>query len=196
MAYYITFEVMECSWDVLINQLHQAESLDEVIFAHEHFLDNLMRRVLLDERSTEILADLRAIYDRIIEFQTIQNNLYVAAVAEVEARRSVDQLIKQRERAGVYGLTEEEEAENEERETEFQEVTLPKLKNRLKICSQSYRDKVRTFLLQLACCQDTSLQCLSFRLDFNEHYKKEDLVISTKLTYKHRRVSNMGVMLE
>ena len=30
LAYYITFEVMECSWDILIKQLRQAESLDQV----------------------------------------------------------------------------------------------------------------------------------------------------------------------
>ncbi len=86
LAYYITFEVMECSWDVLIQRLRGAESLDGVIEAHEEFLKTLLSKSLLDERSRELLTQLRAIYDIIIEFQGIQNKLYISAVAEVEER--------------------------------------------------------------------------------------------------------------
>ncbi len=86
LAYYITFEVMECSWDVLIRQLRGAESLDGVIGAHEEFLKTLLSKSLLDERSRDLLTQLRAIYDRIIEFQGIQNKLYISAVAEMEER--------------------------------------------------------------------------------------------------------------
>ncbi len=86
LAYYITFEVMECSWDVLNKELKTAESLDEVIGAHEVFLKTLLSKSLLDERSRELLTQLRAIYDRIIEFQGIQSKLYVAAVTEAEER--------------------------------------------------------------------------------------------------------------
>ena len=95
LAYYITFEVMECSWDILIKQLRQAESLDQVGFndaiivrrsltfylksnskvieAHEEFLQTLLKRALLDDESRELLMQLRAIYDRILEFQGIQS---------------------------------------------------------------------------------------------------------------------------
>jgi len=84
MAYYITFEVMECGWDALIKQINLAESLDEVISAHDEFLCTLVSRALLDERSREILTQLRAIYDRILEFQTIANKIHDDAMAEVE----------------------------------------------------------------------------------------------------------------
>ena len=39
MAYYTAFEVMECSWAELIKHLKSAENLDEVIEAHEEFLN-------------------------------------------------------------------------------------------------------------------------------------------------------------
>jgi gamma-tubulin complex component 3 len=77
---------MECSWDELIRTLRSAESLDEVIGAHEIFLRTLVKRSLLDEGSRDLLTQLRAIYDRIIEYQGIQSKLYISAVAEVEAR--------------------------------------------------------------------------------------------------------------
>ncbi len=52
-----------------------------------------------------------------------------------------------------------------------------------------FQDMVRTFLLQLACSQDQSLQCLSFRLDFNQHYKRKDARLGTPLTFQHKRDS-------
>ena len=41
-------------------------------------------------------------------------------------------------------------------------------------------------LFQLTCSNDESLQCLSFRLDFNQHYKKRDSRLSKPLTFSHR----------
>jgi gamma-tubulin complex component 3 len=58
--------------------------------------------------------------------------------------------------------------------------------------NQSYGDMVRTFLFQLTCSHDESLQCLSFRLDFNQHYKKRDSRLSKPLTFSHRRISMSG----
>lgn len=63
---------MECSWDQLIKQLKEAENLDEVIEAHTEFLETIVRRGLLDERSRDVLTQLRAIYDRIVEFSNVQ----------------------------------------------------------------------------------------------------------------------------
>ena len=186
LAYYITFEVMECSWDILMNQLRKADSLDAVIEAHEGFLKTLLAQSLLDERSSDLLTQLRAIYDRIIEFQGIQNNMYVAAVAEAEARRADEAAIRENQKRGRYGLSQQEEDESKARSREFARVKLQSMKSQLKIVSQSYQDMVRTFLLQLACSQDQALQFLSFRLDFNENYKKKDARLGTPLTFQHR----------
>ena len=51
MQYYILFEVLECSWDVLIKQVQQAEALDDIIYAHEHFLHTIKAGALLDDNS-------------------------------------------------------------------------------------------------------------------------------------------------
>lgn len=47
--YYFLFEVLECSWNQLIEQVHQAESLDEVISAHQQFLLTVKAGVFRDE---------------------------------------------------------------------------------------------------------------------------------------------------
>jgi len=188
LAYYITFEVMECSWDILIKQLRQAESLDQVIEAHEEFLQTLLKRALLDDESRELLMQLRAIYDRILEFQGIQSRLYAAASTEAEARMEEAETLRRRGRAGHYGITAEEEESMKRRKRAFTRTTLSAIKSQLKIVSQSYQDMVRTFLLQLAESGDQALQFLSFRLDFNQHYKRQDARLHTPLTFQHSRM--------
>ena len=191
LAYYTTFEVMECSWDLLEKQLEQSSNLDEVIEAHNEFIETLIKRALLDERSRDLLTQLRAIYDRIVEFQNIQNKLYLEAVAELEARRSHEDEIESRSRQKQFGLTSREEQRETRRKQEFAKVILPGIEAQLRIVSQSYQDMVKTFLLQLSCSQDQALQFLSVRLDFNEHYKRKDSRLGAPLTFQHKRLSTL-----
>ena len=60
-----------------MKQIDTADSLDDVIVAHEEFLSTLVARALLDDRSREVLTQLRAIYDRILEFQGIQVGIFL-----------------------------------------------------------------------------------------------------------------------
>jgi len=130
---------MECSWDELIRTLRSAESLDEVIGAHEVFLRTLVKRSLLDEGSRDLLTQLRAVYDRIVEFQGIQAKLYISAAAEKEARDAEERKIKENQRRGRYGLTQEDEDATLERKRTFNKIILINLKSQLKIVSQSYQ---------------------------------------------------------
>ena len=52
VQYYINFEVLECSWDELLNKVTQAEDLDCIIRAHEIFLDTVISRSFIDQNST------------------------------------------------------------------------------------------------------------------------------------------------
>ena len=52
---------------------HHITIKPKVIEAHEEFLQTLLKRALLDDESRELLMQLRAIYDRILEFQGIQS---------------------------------------------------------------------------------------------------------------------------
>lgn len=49
--YYFLFEVLECSWAEMQNQVNKAECLDDIIVAHTVFLSSIQRGVLLDESS-------------------------------------------------------------------------------------------------------------------------------------------------
>lgn len=47
----IVLQVIECSWDTFAKQLLQATSLDDIIVAHNHFVDSVRHGTLLDEKS-------------------------------------------------------------------------------------------------------------------------------------------------
>lgn len=47
---YIT-KVLECSWDELLTKVKEAEDFDNVIAAHQVFLNTVISRCLLDEQS-------------------------------------------------------------------------------------------------------------------------------------------------
>lgn len=184
MAYYTAFEVMECSWAELTKRLKSAENLDEVIDAHEEFLNSVIRRALLGELSRDLLTQIRAIYDRVVEFDAVQSRLYTEAVTEADARRNYETQCKGKKRVSRAV----EDADLTRRHTFAVEI-MPKLETQLKIVSQSYQDMVRTFLLQLTVSQDQSLQWLSFRLDFNTHYKRKDARLGTPLTFQHKKLN-------
>nr|CAD7264144.1 unnamed protein product [Timema shepardi] len=186
MQYYILFEVLECSWDVLMRQVQQAESLDDIIRAHNSFLLTVRAGALLDDNS-----QLRAVYDLILQLQTHEEKLHDRAVSELQARLDRELEICHSEELKEFGTSDARDARDTARIKDFSERYLPGMRAQLRILAKSYQDVVKGFLLMLASQADVSLQLLSFRLDFNEHYKRHDVRLVTPLTYQHRRLSIM-----
>ncbi|XP_067842763.1 gamma-tubulin complex component 3 isoform X2 [Heptranchias perlo] len=173
MQYYITFEVLECSWDELWNKMQQAQDLDHIIAAHEAFLDTIISQCLLDSNSEELLTQLRALFDRILEFQNAQDSMYRSSLEELHHRLQYAERKKERQAEGKWGTTSaEEEAENK-RVHQFQQL-IPKMCSQIRVCSHFYQDIVQQFLVLLTKSSHECLRFLNFRLDFNEHYKARD----------------------
>ena len=61
----------------------------------------------------------------------------------------------------------------------------------VKTCCLS-QDMVQQFLVMLTTHQDVNLRFLSFRLDFNEHYKKKDPKIRSPLTHRFSKRYKKG----
>ncbi|XP_012878295.1 PREDICTED: gamma-tubulin complex component 3 [Dipodomys ordii] len=189
MQYYITFEVLECSWDELWSRVKQAQDLDHIIAAHEAFLDTITSRCLLDSSSRVLLNQLRAVFDQIIELQNTQDAIYRAALEELQRRLQFEEKKKQREIEGQWGVTAAEEEEENRRIREFQE-SIPKMCSQLRILTHFYQGIVQQFLVSLTTSPDESLQFLSFRLDFNEHYKAREPRLRVSLGSRGRRSSH------
>ncbi|XP_070711849.1 gamma-tubulin complex component 3 [Pempheris klunzingeri] len=191
MQYYITFEVLECSWDELWNKVQQAQDLDHIIAAHDVFLDTIISRCLLDNSSRSLLNQLRAIFDQIIEFQSAQDSLYRSALEELTLRLQYEEKKRRREDEGEWAVTAEQEAEEKKRIQEFQE-TIPKMRSQLRILTHFYQSIVQQFLVLLTTSLDESLRFLSFRLDFNEHYRAREPRLRASLgATRGRRLSNI-----
>ncbi|XP_022263871.1 gamma-tubulin complex component 3 isoform X2 [Canis lupus baileyi] len=189
MQYYITFEVLECSWDELWNKVQQAQDLDHIIAAHEVFLDTIISRCLLDTDSRALLNQLRAVFDQIIELQNTQDAIYRAALEELQRRLQFEEKKKQHEIEGRWGVTAAEEEEENKRIQEFRE-SIPKMCSQLRILTHFYQGIVQQFLVLLTTSSDESLRFLSFRLDFNEHYEAREPRLRVSLGSRGRRGSH------
>lgn len=84
-------QVLECSWAGLVTKVGGAKDLDEVIEAHQQFLEKITCQCLLDHASQPILTRLRAIYDLIIMFQQKQKAMFEAGLSEVDRRRDLEE---------------------------------------------------------------------------------------------------------
>ncbi|XP_043466471.1 gamma-tubulin complex component 3 [Leptopilina heterotoma] len=194
MQYYFLFEVIECSWDVFTTQLGQASSLDEIITAHNHFVDSVRRGTLLDENSRELRDHLRSVYSPILDLQNLEDTFLTRAMQEYEARsKSEKKIVDTHEQVSKWGRSVKTDADNIERQNAFNKY-LSTLSRQLKVLSATYQDRVKKFLLMLASAENVSLQLLSVRLDFNEYYKSKDSRLVAPLTYQHRRQSDQSFL--
>lgn len=187
MQYYFLFEVIECSWEVFAKNLRQAASLDDIIIAHNSFVESVRHGTLLDEDSQELMNHLRSVYNPILELENLEETFLARATQEYEARVSSNKFTQvTSEQTKSWGKSNAVDAETFERQTAFTKY-LTTLSRQLRVLSRTYQDRVKKFLLMLASAEDVSLQLLSVRLDFNEHYKSEDSSLVAPLTYQHRR---------
>lgn len=98
-----------------------------------------------------------------------EERLCAQAHAELNAEREREQLIETQQ--GGFSLNARDETIRRERQERFQQ-NLVTMKGYLRILANGYQKHVRKFLSLLAEQPDMSLQLLSFRLDFNGHYKR------------------------
>jgi gamma-tubulin complex component 3 len=121
---YLMFEVIEGGWKDLVPTVNEAETLDEVIGAHDSYLTSLCRKSLLptkeveDAATTEDSLDLGGKVDNLLllvaEFCSYQEDLFgdalEAAERATEKRREAENRLKH----GEWGFQSEKEVAEEE----------------------------------------------------------------------------------
>ena len=173
MQYYLMFEVLECSWAELLENLEDPSTLDHVIAAHQTFLDSIMSGALLEEDLHTILKQVRAIFDIIVQYQHMQSRFFDTALNECVYATS----------SSGKPLSDDETAS---RIKSFNKESLPKLRAEMKIISTSFRDAVTNLLMSLLSQPNELLQSLAYRLDFNDFYRNKDARL--RHSYKHMRI--------
>jgi gamma-tubulin complex component 3 len=192
MQYYILFEVIECSWTNFTKRVQSAKALDDILQAHEDFLNEVRVGAFLDnETKTTLYLHLDIVYDSIMKLEEWQRAFYEIAYKESDARKRFESFIVASEKAGTYGVTTEKRLERDEEQKMFEQL-ISTLKKSLDGIGQSYEKYVNDFLLMLTSSKDQNLQLFGTRLDFNAFYKKRDQRLKAPLTYEHMRLSGMG----
>ncbi|XP_065841235.1 gamma-tubulin complex component 3 homolog [Oscarella lobularis] len=173
MQYYITFEVLECGWADLEKAVSRASDLDQIIAAHDVFLDDVTARALLGpgSQSKILLRQLRTVFDLIVQYQREQEEVFAAATTEAERRRRMAK-------------------DTQEAANQFVEEDVYRMSARLGILSNSYQGAVEKFLACLDDHDDVNLKFLSFRLNFNEHYDRAKLL--SEISSTHSRGDGEG----
>lgn len=193
MQYYILFEVIECSWVVFIKRVQSAKALDDILEAHEQFLNSVRFGIFLDTENKQTLyLHLDIIFDSIMKLEGWQQTFYEVVFKELESRKSFEAEIAISEKTGSYGVTTAKKLERDDENKRF-EHEVSSLRKNLDSIGNSYEKYLNEFLLMLTSSKDANLQRFGIRLDFNEFYKRRDQRLKAPLTFEHMRMSGMGI---
>ncbi|XP_036317961.1 gamma-tubulin complex component 3 [Rhagoletis pomonella] len=190
MQYYILFEVIECSWAELQDRVQQAKALDDILDAHDDFLNAIKCGAFLDSDSGQLCQNMENVYDGIIRLELWQDKFYEICFKELSARKEYENHILISEKLGKFGVTAERQLERDQELKIFEQFIGSYHKSLDNICAD-YEKAVRCFLLTLNSHNDHNLQLFGIRLDFNEYYKKRDQRLCVPLTFEHMRMSIM-----
>ncbi|KAI9247542.1 Spc98 family-domain-containing protein [Sporodiniella umbellata] len=148
LQHYVLFEVLECSWEKLENEIeNNSVDLDSIIQSHTHYLKEIIEKGFLHGRKKTALAPrLNQLFDCILKYKAILEHLCLYADQQT---------------ASVYtrfGLREEEKLEN--------------IRRHRREIEDTFTTQTLQFLEALRSYHDEDLRSLSTRLDYNSFYSK------------------------
>ena len=85
---YLMFEVLESSWRMLQEGIENAKNLDEIIVAHDAYLDNIINKGLMgdDEGSRSLAGQMNLVFDIADRFCAVQNRLFIDCLSEIDGQ--------------------------------------------------------------------------------------------------------------
>lgn len=190
MEYYVLYEVIECSWTLLVEKISQAKTLDDILEAHNEFLETVKVGAFLDNNSQILSHTMEEVFSGITKLEMWQDKFFELCFKELDARKAFEAEIEASEAKGKYGVTAEKRLERDQEKKLFDQGLIS-CQNSLEKIVCDYEIAVRQFILMLNSNNENSLQLFGTRLDFNEYYKKRDQRLSVPLTFEHMRMSNI-----
>lgn len=85
LQYYIMFEVLEVSWSNFLEEMESSKDLDDLLAAHEKYLNSIVEKSLLGERSQPLSKSLFVLFDLILRFRSLADRLY-EGIHELQSR--------------------------------------------------------------------------------------------------------------
>lgn len=71
--------MLEAGWVEFQAELETSKDLDGVIAAHDRYLDSVLQKVLLGEKSQLLLRQLATIFDVVLRFRAVCDRIYEQA---------------------------------------------------------------------------------------------------------------------
>jgi len=162
--YYIMFEVLEVSWARFSDEMDAAKDLDDLLLAHDKYLNSILEKALLGERSQGLLRNLFELFDIILQFRSHADRWF-ERIYELQLRGKGKPKSKSKEsgswldggRKAMIQLAGE---------------LFRKMGEDLDSIAKDYTASLDAFITQLPMQQHVDLKFLLFRLDFTEYYSR------------------------
>lgn len=176
LQYYLMFEVLEGSWGDLMEQTKSAKHLDQLIDAHQKYLNTILEKSLLLPTMSSIQEELGGLLNVILQFAHTQQTLHAALQQQQDqqqANEDIDQYQKRLQKRWGVG---DGNNNNTNDSSNMKQTTREVGVQVQELCSE-YRLRLNNFrksLLAIANNNDENLQFFTFRLDFNEFYERQN----------------------
>ncbi|CEF97652.1 Gamma tubulin complex protein 3 [Ostreococcus tauri] len=165
--YYVMVEVLEVSWADLEEKFAKHSDLDEIIAAHEIFLDSVVQKALLGSKSQLVLQTLYALFEIMMSFREVAEGVFDIAAKVFEKKAATRERIAEREKNQQWGTYVGEESTStdfiDKDELYATQGTLSRLRD-------DYSRALDGFLNLLPLQTHVDTQFLLFRLDFSDYY--------------------------
>ena len=171
---YIMFEVLEESWTDFEEKIKSAGDLDALIRAHEAYLDNIVEKAFLGERSQALVRQLNNVFDLVMRFKGFAARVQ-EILKEASSKRRLRTLRAEMEPAqgnwGVGGDPENEPDFQDEEDIDcFPERFLYSTRYELDAIRGDYRVLVDGFLKLFSTIPHVKLSLLEQKMNFNLNY--------------------------
>jgi len=169
LQYYLMFEVLECSWHEMMEQMASASDLDSLISAHNSFLEAVIQKALLGSENAEVSKCLKALFETVLQFCKAQDVLYMHVLEQKAASRQQAAAAAANTSKGRWGCSGMAAAA---RLTAAAALPVkPHFREQLLLYATQYRRQFTTLFQQVTSHASLDLAFLSFRLDFNLYYE-------------------------
>lgn len=181
---YIMFEVLETSWENLVDDMNAANNMDEIVKAHDEYLNRIMDKSLIGSSKVPkgslvdplaLRKSLQNLFDLILRFCSVQKRLYTGILEQVNKHQRTKLEVIERTQNSKWGIDEADEGMKHFvlNPVEAQQAQLrlsSEYSKHLTNISAEYRVSFKDLLSNLKLTSSENLRFLCFRLDFNMFY--------------------------
>ncbi|KAL0908363.1 hypothetical protein M5K25_022853 [Dendrobium thyrsiflorum] len=165
--YYIMFEVLEISWVHFSEGMDSSKDLDDLLAAHDKYLNSIVEKSLLGERSQGIIRTLFVLFDHILRFRGLADRWF-ERIYELQLRRNKSRSKSKGELGKVGSWMDGGRKALIQLARDF----FVKMSEELDSVVKEYSAALDAFISQLPMQQHIDLKFLLFRLDFTEYYSR------------------------